>query len=50
MNAKVEEKKPDLVTVTIDGVEIQAPKGASIIKVADDHGIDIPSFFYHRKL
>ncbi|HKJ94380.1 MAG TPA: NADH-quinone oxidoreductase subunit NuoG [Gammaproteobacteria bacterium] len=50
MNAKVEEKKPDLVTVTIDGVEIQAPKGASIIKVADDHGIDIPRFCYHRKL
>ncbi len=50
MNAKVEDTKPDTVTVTIDGREIEAPKGASIIQVADEQGIDIPRFCYHRKL
>ncbi|MCS4504672.1 NADH-quinone oxidoreductase subunit NuoG [Arhodomonas aquaeolei] len=50
MNAKVEETKPDTVTVTIDGREVAAPKGATIIQVADEQGIDIPRFCYHRKL
>jgi NADH-quinone oxidoreductase subunit G len=44
------EQREDLVTVTIDGTDYQAAKGESIIKVADDHGIDIPRFCYHPKL
>ncbi|MDZ7810370.1 MAG: 2Fe-2S iron-sulfur cluster-binding protein [Arhodomonas sp.] len=50
MNAKVERANPDTVTVTIDGREVEAPKGATIIQVADEQGIDIPRFCYHRKL
>jgi len=50
MSAKVETQNPETVTVEIDGRAIEAPKGASIIAVADEHGIDIPRFCYHSKL
>ena len=40
----------DLVTVTIDGVELQAPRNAMIIEVADRAGITIPRFCYHKHL
>ena len=41
---------PDHVTVTIDGVELAAPKGSMIIQAADKAGIAIPRFCYHDKL
>ncbi|GAB2520579.1 NADH-quinone oxidoreductase subunit NuoG [Lysobacter humi (ex Lee et al. 2017)] len=41
---------PDHVTVTIDGVEMAAPKGSMIIQAADKAGIPIPRFCYHDKL
>ena len=41
---------PDHVTVTIDGVELAAPKGSMIIQAADKAGIPIPRFCYHDKL
>ena len=40
----------DLVTLEIDGHEVQAPKGSMIIEAADRLGIDIPRFCYHHKL
>lgn len=40
----------DLVTLEIDGREVQAPKGSMIIEAADRIGIDIPRFCYHHKL
>ena len=40
----------ELVTITVDGRQIQAPKGAALIKVTDDNGIRIPRFCYHKKL
>ena len=40
----------DLVTVTIDGVEIKAPRNAMLIEVADQAGISIPRFCYHKHL
>ena len=40
----------ELVTITVDGQQIQAPKGAALIKVTDDNGIRIPRFCYHNKL
>ncbi|MFW2371739.1 MAG: NADH-quinone oxidoreductase subunit NuoG [Gammaproteobacteria bacterium] len=40
----------ELVTITVDGRQIQAPKGAALIKVTDDNGIRIPRFCYHNKL
>ena len=50
MSAEVETRNPETVSVTIDGQEIEAPKGAALIAVADEHGIDIPRFCYHSKL
>ena len=40
----------DMVTVTIDGVELKAPRNAMLIEVADNAGIDIPRFCYHKHL
>ena len=45
-----EQAQQDLVTVTIDGVELQAPRNAMIIEVADRAGISIPRFCYHKHL
>ena len=40
----------NLVTIEIDGVELQAPKGSMIIEAADKAGIGIPRFCYHKRL
>src|SRR5579883_3154291 len=40
----------DLVTLTIDGRQIQAPKGTLLINAARQSGIDIPSFCYYDGL
>jgi len=40
----------DTVTIEIDGVETQAPKGSMIIEAADRLGKTIPRFCYHNKL
>jgi len=50
MNAKVEEQNPEMVTIEVDGVEMQAPKGSMLIEATDKAGIDVPRFCYHRKL
>jgi NADH-quinone oxidoreductase subunit G len=42
--------KPDLITVTIDGLEIAVPKGTNMIEAARLLGIEIPHFCYHSKL
>src|SRR4051812_12773559 len=41
---------PELVTVTIDGREIQAPKGQGMIETALEAGIEIPVFCYEPRL
>src|SRR5687767_2752756 len=41
---------PDLVNVTLDGQNIQVPKGALVIEAATQLGIDVPRFCYHPKL
>ena len=41
---------PDLVTVTIDGKEVQAPRGELLIKVAQEHGTYIPRFCWHERM
>jgi NADH-quinone oxidoreductase subunit G len=43
-------KKADTVTLTIDGVEVVAPKGALLIRVAEQMGIEIPRFCDHPLL
>jgi NADH-quinone oxidoreductase subunit G len=41
---------PDVVTVTIDGKEVQAPRGELLIKVAQEHGTYIPRFCWHERM
>jgi NADH-quinone oxidoreductase subunit G len=41
---------PELVTVTIDGREIQVPKGQGMVETALDAGIEIPVFCYEPRL
>ena len=40
----------DTVALTIDGIEVQAPKGALLIRVAEELGIAIPRFCDHPLL
>ncbi len=40
----------DVVNIEIDGVPMQARKGSMIIQAADNAGIAIPRFCYHKKL
>jgi NADH-quinone oxidoreductase subunit G len=40
----------DLVTLTIDGVEVTVPKGTVVVDAAKKIGNDIPVFCYHPKL
>ncbi len=44
------EKHQDTVTLTIDGMTVTAPKGALIIRVAEQLGIAIPRFCDHPLL
>ena len=39
-----------MVNIEIDGENIEAKDGAMIIEAADDAGIEIPRFCYHKKL
>ena len=39
---------PELVKLNIDGREIQAEKGALLIEVARQNGIEVPAFCYHE--
>ena len=36
--------------VTIDGIEVDAPAGSTIIQAAEQAGIEIPRFCYHERL
>jgi NADH-quinone oxidoreductase subunit G len=44
------EKATDTVKLTIDGIEVEAPKGALLIRVAEEMGIAIPRFCDHPLL
>ncbi|WP_406060161.1 NADH-quinone oxidoreductase subunit G [Micromonospora sp. NBC_00860] len=43
-------KAPETVTLTIDGVEVTAPKGTLLIRVAEQMGTEIPRFCDHPLL
>ena len=43
-------KAPDTVTLTIDGIEVTAPKGALVIRAAEQLGVAIPRFCDHPLL
>ena len=40
----------DLITLTIDGVEVGVPKGTLIVDAAKKIGNEIPVFCYHPKM
>ncbi len=40
----------ELVTITIDGVELQVPKGTNLVEAAASGGIEIPVFCYEPRL
>ena len=42
--------KEKLVTIKIDGVELQVPDGENVIEAAKRAGVDIPYFCYHPRL
>ena len=44
------DKMSDLVTLTIDGIEVTVPKGTLVVDAAKRVGIDIPVFCYHPKM
>jgi NADH-quinone oxidoreductase subunit G len=41
---------PDLVTVTIDGTDIEVPRGELLIRAAQQHGTYIPRFCWHERM
>ncbi|RLP11974.1 NADH-quinone oxidoreductase subunit G [Propionibacterium australiense] len=42
--------KPDMVTFTIDGTEVEVPKGTLVIRAAEKIGLEIPRFCDHPLL
>ncbi|MGH8958349.1 MAG: NADH-quinone oxidoreductase subunit NuoG, partial [Acidimicrobiia bacterium] len=40
----------EMVKVTVDGREFEAPKGQMLIKAAQDHGTYIPRFCWHSRM
>ncbi|WJW76476.1 NADH-quinone oxidoreductase subunit NuoG [Thiohalobacter sp. IOR34] len=50
MSAKPEIPAEDQITVEINGQAYPARKGQMLIEVADENGIPIPRFCYHKKL
>ena len=48
--ATIEEKDTELVTIEVDGREIEARKGEMVIQATDRADIEIPRFCYHHKL
>jgi NADH-quinone oxidoreductase subunit G len=44
------EKREDLVTLTIDDVEVSVPKGSLVIRAAEQIGVQIPRFCDHPLL
>ena len=39
-----------MASIEIDGIKIEANDGSMLIEAADDAGIPIPRFCYHKKL
>ncbi|HEY8344069.1 MAG TPA: NADH-dependent [FeFe] hydrogenase, group A6 [Bacillota bacterium] len=40
----------DMVKLTVDGKEVQVPKGSTILQAAKAAGVDIPTLCYHEEL
>ncbi|HET8600865.1 MAG TPA: NADH-quinone oxidoreductase subunit G [Segeticoccus sp.] len=44
------EPKPELISLTVDGIEVSVPKGALVIRAAEQVGVQIPRFCDHPLL
>ena len=42
--------KENLVTLTIDGVKVEVPKGTTILEAAKHAGIDIPTLCFLKDI
>ena len=47
---QAEQARPDLVTLTIDDIEVSVPKGTLVIRAAEQVGVQIPRFCDHPLL
>jgi NADH-quinone oxidoreductase subunit G len=50
VSATVPQQQTDLVTLTIDGVEVRVPKNTLVVEAAKTIHTDIPVYCYHEKL
>jgi len=50
VSATVPQQQTDLVTLSIDGVEVRVPKGTLVVEAAKTIHTDIPVYCYHEKL
>ncbi|HEX3465510.1 MAG TPA: molybdopterin-dependent oxidoreductase [Candidatus Elarobacter sp.] len=50
MSATVPQQQTDVVTISIDGVEVRVPKGTLVVEAAKTIHTDIPVYCYHEKL
>jgi NADH-quinone oxidoreductase subunit G len=44
------EQQTEMITFTVDGVEMTAPKGELLIRAAQDNGVYIPRFCWHPRM
>jgi NADH-quinone oxidoreductase subunit G len=50
MTDAVAPKGPEMVTLTIDGKQVQVPKGTNLIEAAKTAGVEVPHYCYHPHL
>jgi NADH-quinone oxidoreductase subunit G len=44
------DQQPETVTFSVDGVEMTAPKGALLIRAAQENGVYVPRFCWHPRM
>jgi len=50
LRAEKMDRDEKIITLTIDGVEVQAREGSTILEAAREYGIEIPTLCYHEEL
>jgi NADH dehydrogenase/NADH:ubiquinone oxidoreductase subunit G len=40
----------DNITITIDGSQVNGKEGMTVLEIAQENGIDIPTLCYHQSL
>lgn len=50
MSDQAAPKPADVVTLSIDGAQVQVPKGTNLIEAAKCAGVDVPHYCYHPHL